>query len=69
MHGSAFEDYVTTTIKDRYNLMCSIEVYYIISPTINDDSSSGGGRPLLYESTIDVLVSLGLTLKFFYSWV
>ena len=42
----AFEDYVTTSRRDRYNLMCSIEVHGRAHPTINDDTSSGGGIPL-----------------------
>ena len=44
---SFFEDYVTTTRQDRYNLMCSIEAHEREHKTINDDASSGGERPLL----------------------
>ena len=43
LHGSLFEDYVTTDRRDRYNLMCSIEAHKRDHKTINDDASSGGG--------------------------
>ena len=38
-------------------------------PAENDDASSGGGRPLMDDSTKEVLVSLGITLNFIYSWL
>ena len=63
LHYLSSENYVKTEIRDRYNLMCSIEDHYIESPTINGDASSGGDRPLPYNSTKYVLVSFGLTLN------
>ena len=45
-HGSLFEDYITTTKRDRYNLMCSIESHERNHKLINDKEISGGGRPL-----------------------
>ena len=34
-HGLSFEGYVTTSIRDRYNLMCSIESHESEQKTIN----------------------------------
>ena len=64
LYGSYFEDYVTTAIKDRYNLIFSIESRNIMNPTVNYYAGSCVGRPLPHESTVDSLVSLGLTLNF-----
>ena len=38
-------------------------------PTGNNDASSSGDIPLPDKSTVDALLSLGLTLKFIYSWL
>ena len=56
LHGSLFEDYVTTDRQGIYNLMCSIEAHKRYQKTINDDASSGGGIPLPSNSKKDVLV-------------
>ena len=69
LHGSSFEDYDTTARKYSYNLMCYIENYEIMHSTGNDDTCSGGGRPLKNESRIDALVSLWITLNLIYSWL
>ena len=69
MHGSYFEDYVTTAIKDRYNLICSIESHVRMNPTGNYYASSGDGRPLPHESSLYSLVFLGLTLNSIDSWM
>ena len=69
LNGSSFEDYVTSARQDKYNLMCSIEAHEVYHPTINYDSSSGGGRPLTFNSKKDVVVSLGLTLNSVDSWL
>ena len=50
LHGSLFEDYVTTSKCDRYNLMCSIDAYEINHSFSNEDASIGGGRPMPYNS-------------------
>ena len=49
--------------------MCPIEAHDREHPTINYDTSSGGGIPLTSNSTKDVLVSFGLTLNFIDSWL
>ena len=46
-----FEDYITTGSIYRYNLICSIDAHDKIHPTKNDDTSSGGGILLPYNST------------------
>ena len=61
MHGSPFEGFFTTAIKDRYNLISSIEAYERLHTTCNGNESSGGGRPLPYESTTYALKPLGHT--------
>ena len=50
-HGSLFEDYVTTSKRDIYNLMCPIEDHEIKQKSVNDEASSGGDIPLLSNST------------------
>ena len=49
--------------------MFSIEAYDIMHPPVNEYASNGGGRPLTDGSTIDALVSLGITLNFINSWL
>ena len=69
MHGWYFEDYVTTAIQDRYNIICSIEAYDRKHPTVNYDASSGGVRSFIPDSIEDALVSLEVTLDFVDSWL
>ena len=38
-------------------------------PTVNDNTISGGDRPLPLDSTFNVLASLGVTPYFVYSWL
>ena len=49
--------------------MCSIKAYEIKHKIINEYSSSGGGRPLSYNSTKYVLLSFDLTPNYIYSWL
>ena len=49
--------------------MCSIESHDRIHPTVNYYTSSGGGRPILFESTIYVLVSFGIALNLISNWL
>ena len=49
--------------------MCLIEAHEREQKYINDEASSGGGRPLLLNSTKYDLISFGLTLKFTKSWL
>ena len=55
-HGSLFEDYVTTSKRDRYNIIFPIEAHERNQKSVNDEASSGGGRPLTYNSTEDSLI-------------
>ena len=68
-NGSSFEDYVTTGIQDRYNIMCSIEDHYIDQPTINENARSGNIRPLTPDLRKAALLSPGITLNFIGSWL
>ena len=49
--------------------MCSINAHEKMHPTGSGDTSSGGVRPLPYYSTVDMLVSIVITLNFIVSWV
>ena len=69
LHGSYFEYCVSTSRRDRYYLMFSIEYHYIDHPTANDDAISDGDIPLPPDSKKTVLVSFGLTLNFIDSWL
>ena len=69
LQGLLFEDYVKTTRRERYNLMCSIEAHERKHKYVNDEASSGGGRPLPPNSTEDDLISSGLTFNLIESWL
>ena len=56
-HASYFEDCVTTSRRDRYNLMCPIESHDIEHPTLRYYTSSGGGISLPPDSKIWVSIS------------
>ena len=45
-HGLLFYNYVTTDKRERYNLRCLIEDHEINHKYVNDEASSGGGRPI-----------------------
>ena len=57
LHGLVFEEYFTTAKRDKSNLMCSIEAHkkpqkpVNQNKPINDETSSGGARPLPLNST------------------
>ena len=56
LHGLSFEDYFKTSICDKYNLMCSIEVHENHKSVnkhkpVNYEKISGGDRPLASNST------------------
>ena len=63
-YGSSFEDYVTTSRRDWYNIMFSIEGNERYHKSINYYSSSGGGIPPPYNSTKYALISFDITLDF-----
>ena len=45
-HGLVFLKYVTAARHDQYNPMCSIEAHETEHKSIDDETGSGGGRPL-----------------------
>ena len=55
LHGTVFEDYIRSTITDRYNLMCSIPARNKLLPTYVDNEISGGGKVIPNNSTIAAL--------------
>ena len=46
LNGQIFKDYLKTGRKDRYELICGDYEYGRQNVSINDDTSSGGGRPM-----------------------
>ena len=46
LNGQCFGDYLKTGQKDRYYLMCSIDMYEKKHETIPISASIGGGRPM-----------------------
>ena len=68
MHGSSFEDCVTTARQDIYNIMCSIESHDRYHQNVNYNASSGGDIILPPDSTKHLLVSIGLAINFIDSW-
>ena len=63
LHGYSFEKIFQTVCKHRYNIMCAINSDVNIHKK-NDNSSSGGVRPLPNHSTTDDIEYIGLTLNF-----
>ena len=61
MYGLIFEDNFTTAKREKYNPMCSIEAHEKNHKSVknqkpvNDETSSGGDRPLPYHSTEEEL--------------
>ena len=45
--------------------MCSIEDHGVVSPSLNNDASSGGGRLLTPDSLKYMLVLLGIKITLF----
>ena len=64
-----FEDYITTSIGEQYNIIGSIEAHEIEHTSVNGEASIGGGRTLLFSSTNYSLIYIGLTLNFIESWL
>ena len=54
-HGSLFEDSITNTRTDRYNLMCSLVAHDKKVPAYEDDESSIGDRPIPKNVTTEAL--------------
>ena len=74
-HDSVFEDYFITSKCAKYNIICSIEEHEKNQKSVNrrktenDETSSGGARPLSLNSPEEELKSFGLTLNFIDSWL
>ena len=70
-----FEEYFTTSKRDKYNILCSIEAHEKNQKSvnkhkpINDKKSSGGDKPLSPNSTEESLKIFCLTLNFTDSWL
>ena len=56
LNGYLFEDYVTATKCDRYDLICSIDAHERDHKYVNDEASSGGVRPVQFNSSEDSLI-------------
>ena len=63
------EDYLKTGHKDRYELMCAVDVYDKEHVPMPDDVSSGVGRPMPITSPKEALFSLGQTINFIDNWL
>ena len=63
-NGFSFKDYFTTSLKERYNLMCFIKAYEKLYQTCDDSASSGDEIIMTDRSTTYELLSLGHTLNF-----
>ena len=64
-----FEDFITHSISDRYNLICSLVLHDKIKPAYEDDESSIGDRSIPKNATIENLKALGDTLNYIYIWL
>ena len=69
LHGKVFKGFIRNARTDRYNIMCSIYIYEKYHQSSIDDGSSGGGFPLLTNSTTEALDSLGATIYFMGCWI
>ena len=49
--------------------MCSVEARKRKHKTVNDDTSSGGRRPMPYISAKYVLILFGQTINLIESWI
>ena len=53
----------------KYILICGIKGYGKVNGNSSDSLISGSGIPLTYDSTIDSLNSLGISLNAIYTWL
>ena len=51
LHGSMFEDFITHTRTDRYNIMCFLVAHDKIQPDYEDDEISIGDRSIPKDET------------------
>ena len=69
LSGQKIEDFFKTGYKDRYELLCSVDTYFIIHSSVPDYVSSSGEIQLKITSSADAIESLGHTINFIYSWI
>ena len=55
LHGSRFEDFITQTRTDRYNIMCYLVAHDILKLYYKDDERSIGDREIPDDATIKTL--------------
>ena len=64
LHGSRFEDFITRSRTDRYNLMCSLVAYDRLQLYYKDDESSIGYSSIPDNETTKSLEELVATVNF-----
>ena len=64
LYGSLFEDFITNTRTDRYNLMCYLVAHDKKQPSYEGDEISIGDRPIPKIATTEALKVLGATINF-----
>ena len=64
LNGQNFEDYFRKGRKERYELMCYVDMYEKEHVLMPDYASSGGRRPVTTMSSKKALFSLGHTIIF-----
>ena len=69
LNGQIFEDYLKTGQKDRYEFLFYVDTYDIIHPSVTNNGSSSGGRPLTIISSTDAIESLGQSINFTYNFL
>ena len=69
MYGSLFEDFITHSKTDRYNILCSIFEHDKKQPAYEDEERSIGDRLVTKNATTEALEALGATLSFIDIWL
>ena len=69
LNVQSFKNDFKTGHKDRYELMCAVDVYDKEHVPMPDDVSSGVGRPMPITSPKEALFSLGQTINFIDNWL
>ena len=64
LHGIKFEDFITQSRTDRYNIMCSLVAHYRLQNDYKDNEISIGNRAIPIDATVKELKSLGATFNF-----
>ena len=69
LHGIKFEDYITQTRIDQYDIMCSLVTHDRLQNDYKYNESSIGGRAIPNYAKVKVLKSLGATFNFIDIWL